>query len=399
MRRCMVFSGSMKTTKRQVEEAELRASIVEYFAKVPDPRVERTRRHPLVSILVLSLLAVLCGADDFVAIEAFGKAKLAWLRTFLDFPHGIPSHDTIGRVLAALNPTALGEAFREWVLAVSRVTQGEVVAIDGKTLRRATREAGAMAFVHMVSAWATRNHVVLGQLKTDEKSNEITAIPQLLRQLAIQGCVVTIDAMGCQKEIAGQIVEAEADYLIAVKDNQPTLRADIENIFAKLRQDGTSGFTLNFHQTRDVGHGRTEVRRCWTTNLAEAVTQWKDWPGLRSLVMIESQRTVGGRTTTEQRYYIASAAKLSAATALRNARAHWGIENGLHWVLDVAFREDDCRVRVDNAAQNFAVMRHIVLNLLKAVQGTKVGIKNRRLRAAWDHDFMLRVLMGGAHVG
>ena len=389
----------MTTTKRKVAEAELRASIVEYFAKIPDPRVERTRHHPLVSILVLSLCAVICGADDFVAIEAFGKAKLEGLRTFLDFPRGVPSHDTIGRVLAALNPTALGEAFREWVLTVSRLTHGEVVAIDGKTLRSAIREAGGTAFVHMVSAWATHNHVVLGQVKTDEKSNEITAIPQLLKMLAIKDCVVTIDAMGCQKEIVRQIVEGEADYMIAVKDNQPTLRGDIENIFAKLRKDAPSGLTLSFDQTRETGHGRTEVRRCWTTNTAEAVTQWKDWPALRSLVMIESERTAGGKTSTEQRYYIGSVAKLPAATALRNARAHWGIENGLHWVLDVAFREDDCRVRVDNAAQNFAVMRHIAVNLLKAVQGTKVGIKNRRLCAAWDHDFMLRVLAAGKDVG
>lgn len=389
----------MKTTKKQADEAEFRASIAEYFAKIPDPRVKRTRRHPLVSILVLSLCAVICGADDFVAIEAFGKVKLEWLRTFLDFPHGIPSHDTIGRVLGALSPAALGDAFRQWVLMVSQLTHGEVVAIDGKTLRSAIREAGGTAFVHMVSAWATHNHVVLGQVKTDEKSNEITAIPELLKLLAIKGCVVTIDAMGCQKEIVRQILEAEADYMIGVKDNQPTLRADIENIFAKLREGHPSGLTLDFHQTREVGHGRTEIRRCWTTNAAEAVSQYKDWSGLRSLIMIEAERTLNGKTSTEQRYYIASVPKLRAATALRDARAHWGIENGLHWVLDVAFREDDCRVRVDNAAQNFAVMRHIAVNLLKAVQGTKVGIKNRRLRAGWDHDFMLRVLVSGADVG
>lgn len=395
----MFSSGSMKPTKTKAEEAELRASIVEYFAKIPDPRVERTRRHPLVSILVLSLCAVVCGADDFVAIEAFGKAKLDWLRTFLDFPHGIPSHDTIGRVLGALDPRALAEAFREWVRAVARLTHGEVVAIDGKALRRAIREGGGMGFVHMVSAWATCNHLVLGQVKTDEKSNEITAIPQLLKMLALKDCVVTIDAIGCQKEIAQEIVEAEADYLIAVKDNQPTLRADIENIFAELRKGAPSGLMLNFHQTRETGHGRTEVRRCWTTNMVEAVTQWKDWPGLRSLVLIESERTVGGKTSTEQRFYIASAAKRAAATALRNIRAHWGIENGLHWVLDVAFREDDCRVRANHAAENFAVMRRIAVNLLKAVQGTKVGVKNRRLRAGWDHDFMLRVLASGADVG
>lgn len=390
---------SMKMTKKQAAEAEFRASIMDYFAQVPDPRVERTRHHPLVSILVLSLCAVICGADDFVAIERFGRAKLAWLKTFLHLPNGIPSHDTIGRVLGALNPGALREAFRGWVLAVNRLTRGEVVAIDGKTLRRSFREAGSSAFVHMVSAWATSNNVVLGQLKTEEKSNEITAIPELLKLLEIKGCLVTIDAMGCQKDIARQIVERQADYLIAVKDNQPTLRADIENIFAKLREDRPSGLMLNFHQTREVAHGRTEIRRCWTTNMAEAVSQWKDWPALQSLVMLESQRTVAGKSSTEQRYYISSVAKLPAVAALRDARAHWGIENGLHWVLDVAFREDDCRVRVGYAAENFAVMRHIAVNLLKAVEGIKVGIKNRRLCAGWDHDFMLRVLAAGKDVG
>jgi len=385
----------MSTTKRKADEQELRASIVEYFVTVPDPRVERTRLHPLVSVLVLSLCAVVCGADSFVAIEHFGRAKEAWLKTFLDFPHGIPSHDTIGRIFAALNPRALGDAFRGWVSAVARLTRGEVVAIDGKTLRRSFLDAGSAAFVHMVSAWATRNHIVLGQVKTDEKSNEITAIPQLLKLLEIKGCLVTIDAMGCQKAIVSQIVAAKADYLIAVKDNQPTLRADLENVFAKLRRD-PKGLTLDFHQTRDVGHGRTEVRRCWTTDLAEAVSQWKEWSSLRSLVLIESQRTANGKTTTEQRYYISSAVKLSAATALQGARAHWGIENELHWVLDVAFREDECRVRVGNAAANFAVTRHLALNLLKSVPGIKVGIKTRRLRAGWDHDFLLRVLGSAA---
>jgi predicted transposase YbfD/YdcC len=381
----------MSSAKRKAEEQELRASILEYFTKVPDPRVDRTKLHPLASILVLSLCAVVCGADDFVGIEKFGHAKEAWLKTFLDFPHGIPSHDTIGRVFAAVNPTALGDVFRDWVSAVARLTRGEVVAIDGKTLRSAIREAGGSAFVHMVSAWAARNRVVLGQVKTEEKSNEITAIPQLLNLLEIKGCLVTIDAMGCQKQIAKQIVDGKADYLIAVKDNQPTLRADVESIFAKLRRD-PKGLTLSFHQTRDVGHGREEVRRCWTTDLAEAVTHAKDWAGLRSLAMVESERTAEGKTSTELRYYISSVRKLSAGKALADARAHWGIENELHWVLDVAFREDDCRVRVGHAAQNLAVVRHLALNLLKAAPGPKVGIKNRRLCAGWDTDFLIRVL-------
>jgi len=388
----------MKMTKKQAAEEEFRTSIMDYFARVPDPRVERTRHHPLVSVLVLSLCAVICGADDFVAIEKFGRAKRAWLKTFLQLPHGIPSHDTIGRILGALNSAALREAFRGWVLAVNRLTRGEVVAIDGKTLRRSFREAGSGAFVHMVSAWATSNRVVLGQVKTEEKSNEITAIPELLKLLEIKGCLVTIDAMGCQKDIASQIVERQADYLLAVKDNQPTLRGDLENIFAKLRREPRHP-DLDFHQTRDTAHGRVEIRRCWTTDLAEAVSQYKDWSKLSTSVLLESERTVDGKTTVEQRYGISSRRKLSAKEALASVRAHWGIENGLHWVLDVAFREDDCRVRVGYAAENFAVMRHLAVNLLKALDDVKVGIKNRRLCAAWDHDFMLRALGAGKDVG
>lgn len=376
--------------RRGPKDEELTASIISYFAKVPDPRVDRTRLHSLTDILVLSLLAVVCGADSFVAIEEFGRAKEAWLKTFLDLRNGIPSHDTLGRVFAALNPDALADAFRAWAAAMARLTQGEVVAIDGKTLRRSFREAGT-PFVHMVSAWATSNRIVLGQVKTEEKSNEITAIPRLLKLLEIKGCLVTIDAMGCQKEIAREIVEGGADYLLGVKDNQPTLSVEVAALFEHGRRDPAHP-AVDFHQTRNTGHGRTEVRRCWTTTLVESLSQVNDWRDLHSLAMIEAERTAEGKTSTDRRYYISSRKRLPAKAALRSSRAHWGIENELHWVLDVAFREDDCRIRVGYAAQNFAVLRHIALNLLKSVHGSKVGIKNRRLRAGWDHDFLLRVL-------
>ena len=378
--------------RKKPEDLELAGSIVEYFTAVPDPRMERTRLHELADILALSLIAVVCGADSFVAIEQFGRAKQDWLRIFLGLRNGIPSHDTIGRVFAALNPTALAEAFRAWAATVARLTRGEVVAIDGKTLRRSFREAGSTAFVHMVSAWATSNRVVLGQVKTDEKSNEITAIPRLLKLLAIDGCLVTIDAMGCQKDIAKGIVEAHADYLLSVKDNQPTLAVEIAALFEHARRD-VAALGVDFHETRNTGHGRTEVRRCWTTTLVESLSQQDQWSNLGSLAMIESERTVDdGKTSTERRYYICSRKKLPATRALSAARSHWGIENELHWVLDVAFREDDCRVRVGYAAENFAVIRHLALNLLKSVPGTKVGIKTRRLRAGWDENFLLRVL-------
>lgn len=241
------------------------ASILEYFASVADPRVERSQLHPLASVLVLSLCAVICGANSFVGIEWFGHAREAWLRTFLDLPNGIPSHDTIGRIFAMLNPKALEQAFREWAAAIATLTKGEVVAIDGKTLRRSFQKAGSGIFVHMVSAFAAGNQLVLGQVKTDEKSNEITAIPRLLELLHLHGCLVTIDAMGCQKDIAKKVIESKADYMLAVKDNQPTLAAAVTAVFDEALSDPE--FLSGHHQTEDRGHGRIDIRRCWTINV------------------------------------------------------------------------------------------------------------------------------------
>lgn len=387
-----------KRKPRVTDEEMTTASILEYFADVPDPRIERSRLHPLASVLVLSLCAVVCGADSFVAIEHFGNAREAWLRTFLDLPNGIPSHDTIGRIFAMLNPKALEQAFRDWAAAIASLSKGEVVAIDGKTLRRSFHKAGSGAFVHMVSAWAAGNRMVLGQVKTDEKSNEITAIPRLLELLQLRGCLVTIDAMGCQKDIAKTIVDANADYMLAVKGNQPTLEAAIVGVFEEALRDPHFANAANHHTTEDKGHGRTDVRSCWTMNLdaAECGLPFDQWPELKGIVLIETQRTVAGKTSTERRHYITSRSKLPAKSALTAARSHWGIENQLHWVLDVAFREDDCRVRAGNAGENFAVLRHIAINLLRAVQGglkgKKLGVKNKRLLAGWHDGYLLRVL-------
>jgi len=379
-----------------VDEDMTTACLLEYFATVPDPRIERSQLHPLASVLVLSLCAVICGANSFVGIECFGKAREPWLRTFLDLPNGIPSHDTLGRIFAMLDPGGLEGAFREWVAAIATLTKGEVVAIDGKTLRRSFQNAGSGAFVHMVSAWAAGNQMVLGQVKTEEKSNEITAIPRLLELLQLHGCLVTIDAMGCQKEIAQKIVESKADYLLAVKDNQPKLASAVTAVFEEALRD--RDFSEPHHQTENKGHGRTEVRRCWTLAIdAECGAPFDKWPMLRGIVRVEAERTVAGKTSIEQRYYITSRKKLSAKAILAASRSHWGIENQLHWVLDVGFREDDCRVRVGNAAENFAVIRHIAVNLLKSVKaGVKkhatLGIYNKRLLAAWDDSYLLRIL-------
>ena len=384
----------MSTPKKPVvvDEDMTRAKLMTYFATVPDPRIERSRLHPLSSILVMSLCAIICGADSFVAIEEFGLAKVGWLKTFLELPHGIPSHDTLGRVFAALNPKALAEAFRQWVAAVATLTEGEVVAIDGKTLRRSFRKAGDGVFVHMVSAWATANKIVLGQVKTEEKSNEITAIPSLLQLLHIKGCLVTIDAMGCQKDIAKDILNRGADYMLAVKDNQPILAEGVADVFVAATHDPELAAQIDFCSTEEKGHGRIEVRRCWTTGRVDLVPCGSQWPSLANIVCIEAERTLKGKTSTERRYYITSRPKLSARQALAAARSHWGIENELHWVLDVAFNEDQCRIRVDNAAENFAVLRHLALNLLRSVKGKKLGARTRRLMAACNEDFLEQVL-------
>jgi predicted transposase YbfD/YdcC len=386
-------------TKRKppvVDENMQTASLLEYFAGVPDPRIKRSQLHPLASILALSVCAVICGANSFVEIEIVGRAKEAWFRSFLDLPNGIPSHDTIGRTFAMLNPQALEKAFRDWVSALATLTKGEVVAIDGKTLRRSFQKAGSSAFVHMVSAWSTSNRMVLGQVKTDEKSNEITAIPRLLGLLQVQGCLVTIDAMGCQKDIATKIVEAGADYMLAVKDNQPTLAATITGVFDEALRDPV--FAASHHQTENKGHGRIEVRRCWTMNIDAACgAPFDQWTALRGIVRVETQRTLAGRTSVEVRYYITSRANFSPSDALAASRSHWGIENQLHWVLDVGFREDDCRVRVGNAAENFAVIRHMALNLFRAAKNSgtkfdKVGLHGKRIVAALNDQYMLRML-------
>lgn len=393
----MIFCTSMTKRKPPVVDEDMKtASLLEYFARVPDSRIERSRLHPLVSILALSVCAVICGANSFVEIEYFGRAREAWLRTFLDLPNGVPSHDTIGRTFAMLNPKALEQAFREWVSALATVTKGEVVAIDGKTLRRSFQKAGSNAFVHMVSAWSASNRVVLGQVKTEDKSNEITAIPRLLELLEIHDCLVTIDAMGCQKEIATKIVEAKADYLLAVKDNQPTLASTIVGIFDEALQE--KAFAASHHQTENKGHGRIEVRRCWTMNVdAECGEPFDQWTGLHGIVRVETERTIAGKTSIEQRHYITSRRDFSAQDALAASRSHWGIENQLHWVLDVAFREDDCRVRAGYAAENFAVIRHVALNLLGAAKnaGTKfdkASLRTKRMVAAANDEYLLRVL-------
>jgi predicted transposase YbfD/YdcC len=368
------------------------AALLEHFAVLPDPRLERRRRHKLSDILVIAVCAVLCGAESFPAIEDFGHEREEWLKHFLELPEGIPSHDTFNRVLRLLEPVQFQACFLSWMQAVAAATQGEVVAIDGKRLRRSFDKGTAKRAIHMVSAWATENGVVLGQRKVDAKSNEVTAIPELLALLALKGCIVTIDAMGCQRTIAQQIVEQHADYVLALKGNQPTLEQAVTHFFVSGPEADTHRTVCDYYEQSERGHGRIETRCYWITDELDAKLTAAAWPGLQSIGMVEARRTLAGETTVEQRFYLTSL-KPNAQQFARAVRNHWGIENGLHWTLDVTFREDQSRLRTGHSPENFAVLRHIALNLLRQEPSTK-SMPRKRLACALNPDYLLKVLIG-----
>jgi predicted transposase YbfD/YdcC len=374
--------------------AEIGASLTEHFALLEDPRAEHLTDHKLIDIIMIAICAVICGAETWTDIELFGNERFDWLRQFLELENGIPSHDTFGRVFAGIDAEQFQVCFASWVQAVFHATKGQVIAVDGKQARRSHDRTNGKHAIHVISAWATANHLVLGQRKVDEKSNEITAIPELLRLLDVSGCIVTIDAMGCQTEIAEQIIDQEADYVLTVKENQGHLYEDIDLFFQLAHQNDFQKVNYTFDRTVNKGHGRIETRQCWAISGEDSLQFLRDheqWKGLRTIAKVNSQRQVKSKITIETRYYISSLPN-DAKKILQAARSHWGVENSLHWVLDVAMGEDDSRIRKDNAPENMAALRRIALNLLKQEKTLKRGIQGKRLKAALSPDYLLKVL-------
>lgn len=365
-------------------------ALTDYIADLDDPRRTKSTDYPLHEIIILTICAVICGADGFTSIASFGEAKKDWLGELLELENGIPSHDTIGRFFGLLDPEAFETCFLRWVQAACEHLDEEVVAIDGKTLRRSYDRESNQAALHMVSAWASENGLALGQVRTEEKSNEITAIPELLDALNVEGCIVTIDAMGCQKAITEAITDAGADYVLALKDNQGELRADTEAIFDRIRDRG--GDPQHAHKSVTGGHDRVETRRCWAVDVEDrGLVDLEGWHELRTVCMVEYERFDGEETTTERRYYVSNL-DADAETLLEATRRHWHIENRMHWVLDVAFQEDQSRIRAGHAAQNMAAVRRLALSLLEQEDSLSVGTKNKRLRAGWDQDYLHKIL-------
>ena len=377
-------------------ETDPAASINKHFANLEDPRVDRTKLHKLIDILVIAICAVICGADNWEEVELFGQAKEAWFKTFLALPNGIPSHDTFWRVFARLDPQQFQHSFVSWIASVGEVTKGQVVAIDGKTLRRSHDKTLGRGAIDMVSPWAAENRLVLGQVKVDDKSNEIRAVPELLQVLEISGCIVTIDALGCQKEIAEAIIAQEADYVLALKENHGRLYQDVVKLFADLEASNFKAYAYSQDRTVNKNHGRLETRTCQVIADQQILMQLRDapeWKGLQSVVKVHARRQMGDEVTEKERYFLSSLVS-NARHLLNVVRSHWSIENELHWVLDIAFREDESRIRKDHGPENFALLRHIALNLVKQEKTQKASVKGKRLKAGWDEDYLLKILSG-----
>jgi predicted transposase YbfD/YdcC len=375
-------------------------SMVEHFKSLADPRVDRTKDHALIDVLVIAVCTLLCGGEGFNDMEDFGQAKEEWFRTFLRLTNGIPSHDTFNRVFAALDPKEFLECFLRWTQSLRQAVDREIVAVDGKALRRAMNRKENLKYV--VSAWAESNNLVLGQLKVTDKSNEITAVPELLRVLELSGCIVTLDAMGCQKKIAKEIIEADADYVLALKGNQETVHEEVKSFLDATiaetqasRAPGAKPSTAAAHLAQEKkvekDHGRFEIRHYYQSDQLSWFADLRKWEGLKSVGVVESTREVNGEQTVERRYYLSSLA-LDVELFARAVRSHWGVENKVHWVMDVCFNEDQSRARAGYAAENLATLRRLALNMLKSEKTKRRGIKGKQLNASWDHAYLLKLL-------
>jgi predicted transposase YbfD/YdcC len=381
-------------------QAHPKLSLIEHFEVISDPRVNRTKDHALIDVLVIAVCTLLCGGETFNDMEDFGKAKEQWFRTFLVLTNGIPSHDTFNRVFAALDPKEFLECFLRWTQSLRQVVDREIVAVDGKALRRAMNKKDNVKYV--VSAWAESNNLVLGQLKVTDKSNEITAVPELLRVLELSGCIVTLDAMGCQKKIAREIIEADADYVLALKGNQETVHDEVKSFLdatiaetqaARLPGAKLSKPAAALVQVEKVekDHGRIETRRYYQSDQLSWFADLEKWEGLKSVGVVESIREIAGEKTVERRYYLASL-RLDVELFARAVRSHWGVENKVHWIMDVCFHEDQSRARAGYAAENLATLRRLALNMLKRERTKKRGIKGKQLNAGWDQAYLLKLL-------
>ncbi len=366
----------------------------EHFSVLADPRTDRTKKHLLVDILFIAICTIICGGEGFTDMEAFGEAKERWLRKYLELPYGIPSHDTFRRLFSILDPQAFGECFVRWSQALHQATGGEVIALDGKTIRHSFDTFSGQASLHMVSAWASESGLALGQVKVDDKSNEIMAIPKLLEMIDVKGRIITTDAMGCQKDIVTRVIDKKGDYVLCLKGNQESLHDEVKFFFDECRAADYENVEYRYFETLEKDHGRIETRRCWVVE--EDAISWLEredqWPGLKSIAAIEGERKIAGKTTLETRYFISSLTGSAKRVALA-AREHWAIENSLHHVLDVTFNEDKSRIRKDNAPENLAILRKIALNAVKKEQSHKASVRARVKRAGWDNAYLERILV------
>lgn len=372
-------------------DANTPGELLRWFRDLEDPRKGHNIQHRFFDMLAIAIIAVICGAEGWCEVAECGRCQQEWLKTFLALPNGIPSHDTFGRVFGRLLPEQFERCFLNWTAHLAK-TKKRLVAIDGKTLRSSFDHAHEKSAIHMISAWCQENHLVLGQLTTDAKSNEITAIPELLELLDIKGAVVTLDAMGCQKKIAQKIVDSEADYILQVKDNHPTLHADLILLFEEGQGQDCQGIEYDYHEQTNGGHGRIETRRIWVTQEIQWFAERDQWPGLSCFVCVEAVRETQGKTSVERHYYLCCLKTTLASEVLALIRGHWSIENKLHWSLDVSFGEDACRIRKGHAAENFSRLRRLALNLLKKDKTRKMGIKSKCKACSWDRDYLLQIL-------